>query len=149
MVAVRGVAHPPADARRQHAADLSRAEIATTDLAGQPLLWEHNGQERVGTVLASWEGPRGELRMAADVDDPTIAARVRSGSARGLSLGTDLVQNVDGDTIYRGQRELSVCEEPRRAGCYIDTVDGRSVLQRVNASAGSTFVGSNARFAST
>jgi len=138
MVAIRGVAHPPADRVRRDASDLSRAEISTTDLGGRPLLFEHDGGHRVGTVLASWEGLRGELRMAADVDDPAIAARVLNGSARGLSLGTDLVQNTSGCTLYRGQAELSVCEEPRRGGCYIDTVDGKNVLARSNASAAST-----------
>ena len=52
-LAIRGVAHPPPrrDGGRSNLADLSRAEIQSTDLAGKPLLNEHDASERVGTVL--------------------------------------------------------------------------------------------------
>ena len=52
---------------------------------------------------------------------------VRSGSMRGLSLGTGVVTDDSGATLMRTQDELSLCTEPRRGGCYIDTVDGASV----------------------
>ena len=50
---IRGVAHPAYRATvNAQPADLSRAEIRGTQLAGKPLLNEHDSSERVGTVLA-------------------------------------------------------------------------------------------------
>ena len=45
---------------------------------------EHDASERVGTVLASWEGPRGELRIAANVEDAAAQQQVRDGTLRGI-----------------------------------------------------------------
>jgi len=128
-LSIRGVAHPPPrrDGGRNNPADLSRAEIQSTDLAGKPLLDEHDADKRVGTVLASWEGPRGELRIAANVENEQAQQEVRNGSLRGLSLGTDMIMNMDGDVAYRGQAELSVCAEGRRPGTWIDNVNGQVV----------------------
>jgi hypothetical protein len=128
VLPIRGVAHPPPNRNgRGNSADLSRAEIQSTDLAGKPLLNEHDSNERVGTVLASWEGPRGELRVAANVEDPQAQQQVRDGSLRGLSLGTDMIMNMNGEVAYRGQAELSVCAEGRRPGTWIDNVNGQVV----------------------
>ena len=129
----RGVAHPPpARGGRNCPADLNAAEICTTNLGrngGTPLLVEHDHGARAGRVLASWEGRNGELRVAGVVNDPAAVQSVRSGNMRGLSLGTGVTMDVDGNALMRTQDELSLCEEPRRAGCYIDTLDGRSVRQ--------------------
>jgi hypothetical protein len=126
---IRGIAHPPPrrDGERNNPADLSRAEIRATDLAGKPLLNEHNSNERVGTVLASWEGPRGELRVAANVENVQAQQQVRDGTLRGLSLGTDLILGMDGTVAYRGQAELSVCAEGKRPGTWVDNVAGKVV----------------------
>jgi hypothetical protein len=126
---IRGVAHPPPrrDGARNNPADLSRAEIQSTDLAGKPLLNEHDASERVGTVLASWEGPRGELRIAANVENAAAQQQVRDGTLRGLSLGTDMILGMDGQVAYRGQAELSVCAEGKRPGTWVDNVAGQVV----------------------
>ena len=127
-LAIRGVAHPPPSrAGRGNSADLSRAEIQGTDLAGKPLLNEHDASERVGTVLASWEGPRGELRIAANVENAAAQQQVRDGTLRGLSLGTDMILGMDGQVAYRGQAELSVCAEGKRPGTWVDNVGGQVV----------------------
>ena len=128
-LSIRGVAHPPPrrDGTRGNPADLSRAEIQSTDLAGKPLLNEHDAEARVGTVLASWEGPRGELRIAANVEDPQAQQQVREGTLRGLSLGTDMILGMDGQVAYRGQAELSVCAEGKRPGTWVDNVGGQVV----------------------
>jgi len=127
----RGVAHPPPKrGGRECAADLNAAEIGTTNLGrrgGTPLLVEHDHGARAGRVLASWEGRHGELRVAGIVDDAAAAQTVRSGEMRGLSLGTGVTMDADGNALMRTQDELSLCAEPRRAGCYIDTLDGRPV----------------------
>ena len=111
-------------------ADLSRAEIAGTNLAGRPLLNEHDAGNRVGTCLASWEGTDGSLRVAAQVEDPHAIAQVRSGSLRGLSLGTDMILDEAGGVLYRNQAELSICEEGRRDGTWVDTIDGNVVRKQ-------------------
>ena len=126
----RGCAHPPPGHSDYDIANLSAAEISTTDLGrngGTPLLLEHDSGKVVGRCDASWEGPKGELRVAGIITDARTESDVRSGRHRGLSLGTDVIQDEFGTPLYKGQAELSVCHEPRRRGSYIDTVDGQAV----------------------
>ena len=134
---IRGTAHPPAGLQRQNLADLSAAEIRTQSLHDLPVHVEHDtSQKPVGRVQASWHGDDGELRIATRVDDPAAERDIRNGKMRGLSLGTEVVQNMDGRVLRRAQSELSVCEEPRRTGCYVDTVNGKTVHRRARFSAG-------------
>lgn len=128
-VQIRGVAHPPPprDGSRRSPADLNRAEIATTNIAGRPLLNEHDSDVRVGTCLASWPGADGSLRVAATVDDPAAIQQLKRGTLRGLSLGTDMVMSEEGGVLFRNQAELSMCSEGKRPGTWIDTIDGRTV----------------------
>lgn len=53
---------------------------------------------------------------------------------RGLSLGTEVVLDDCGRKLHSRQKELSLCEQPRRPGCWIDSIDGRSVLVQSCAS---------------
>ena len=127
-----GVAHPPPQKSRGNIADLNRAEISTTNMGknvqgGTDLLMEHDHSAKVGTVHASWEGRDGSLRVVGVVNDPSAQHAVRSGQMRGLSLGTGVIQDTTGNALMRTQDELSICEQPRRAGCYIDSIDGNSV----------------------
>jgi len=128
---IRGVAHPPPprNGGRSNRADLTRAEIDGTNLAGKPLLCEHDHGDRVGTVLASWKGRDGSLRIAANVEDAGAIDLVRKGEMRGLSLGTSMILGEDGNVAYRGQDELSICAEGKRPGTWIDTIAGKSVRQ--------------------
>lgn len=138
-LAFRGTAHPPPGWSGPDIANLSAAEIALTDMGkhgGAPLLFEHKAGQRIGTVHTSWEGPHGELRVAGTIHDPTTERSVRSGSNRGLSLGTDVIQDTTGHALFKEQQELSVCAEPRRPACYIDTIDGRRVRTTRKFSAG-------------
>jgi hypothetical protein len=126
-LSIRGVAHPPPPRRggRANRADLTNAEIGGTNLAGKPLLCEHDHGDRVGTVLASWRGRDGSLRIAANVEDAQAIQAVKRGEMRGLSLGTSMILGEDGNVAFRGQDELSICEEGKRPGTWIDTMDGR------------------------
>lgn len=128
-LAIRGIAHPPPprNGRRMNKADLTRAEIDSTRLEGKRLLREHNHGDQVGTVLASWRGRDGSLRIAANVEDPEAIKQVRKGEMRGLSLGTSMILAEDGSVAFRGQDELSICEEGKRPGTWIDTLDGKPV----------------------
>lgn len=130
-LSIRGVAHPapPRNGRRANKADLSGAEIDVTNLAGKPLLCEHDHGDRVGTVLASWRGRDGSLRIAANVEDKAAIEQVKRGELRGLSLGTSMTLDTNGNVAYRGQEELSICEEGKRPGTWIDTIGGRTVRQ--------------------
>ena len=78
-------------------------------------------------MLASWRGRDGSLRIAANVDDPGAIEQVKKGEMRGLSLGTSMILAEDGTVAFRGQDELSICEEGKRPGTWIDTMDGRPV----------------------
>lgn len=135
-VQIRGVAHPPPprDGSRRNPADLNRAEIAATNIAGRPLLNEHDSDARVGTCLASWAGNDGSLRIAANVEDPSAIKQLKNGTLRGLSLGTDMVMDEGGDVLFRNQAELSMCAEGKRPGTWIDYIDGHIVHQVACAS---------------
>lgn len=125
-LSIRGVAHPapPRSGTRSNRADLTRAEIDATNLAGKPLLCEHDHGDRVGTVLASWRGRDGSLRIAANVENEQAIDQVKRGQMRGLSLGTSMILGEDGNVAFRGQDELSICEEGKRPGTWIDTMNG-------------------------
>jgi len=134
----RGVAHPPPrrDGKRSNIADLSAAEIHELEKSntrnlgfggGTDVLVEHDHSARVGRVDASWAGRNGELRVAGTISDATAIAQVRAGKLRGLSLGTGVTQDASGNALMRTQDELSICDAPRRGGCFIDTLDGASV----------------------
>ena len=138
-ITFKGVAHPPprADGKRNHAADLSRAEISSCKMGrngGTDLLVEHEPGSQVGKVLASWEGPGGELRVQGVVRDESAVASVMSGNMRGLSLGTGVTYGAQGNVRLRNQDELSLCAEPRRGGCYIEEIDGKRVRSSHNFS---------------
>ena len=141
VLSFKGTAHPPprGDGRREHSADLSRAEISSLRMGnngGVDVLVEHDHSARVGKVLASWEGPRGELRVEGIINDGNAESQVRSGSMRGLSLGTGVTYGPSGGVLLRAQDELSICEEPRRGGCFIDELNGSRVRKSANFSAG-------------
>jgi len=134
MVATfKGIAHPPPrrDGKRNNVADLSAAEISTANMGrrgGTQMLVEHdhsNGQ--VGRVLASWEGPSGELRVHGVIEDPGAESAVRQGQMRELSLGTSVHSEADGRVLMRTNDELSICERAARPGCIITDVDDRRV----------------------
>lgn len=125
-----GVAHPPPNNQRGSIADLSAAEIGTTQMGrgqGVDVLVEHDHGNRVGSVQTSWESANGSLHVAGVITDPAAARDVRSGKMRGLSLGTSVIQDMSGKPMLRSQDEISVCVEPRRPGCYINRIDGQRV----------------------
>ena len=128
-IQIRGTAHPPPpkEGGRLSKADLTRGEISTTNMQNCPLLYEH--EDRIGTVLASWPGQDGSLRICADVEEPNAVRRIRDGTTRGLSLGTDMILTEDGSVISRIQKECSVCVEGKRNNTTIDTINGTLVHQ--------------------
>ena len=139
VLSFRGTAHPAPGVSDPDIANLEAAEIALTDLGrrgGTQILYEHNSRDKIGRCDASWEGPNGELRVSGTITDARVEASIRNGRTQGLSLGTDVVSDVNGNALYKSQQELSVCTEPRRRGCYIDVVDGKNVRKRSNASKG-------------
>lgn len=146
----KGVAHPAPrrDGKRNNVADLNRAEISALKMGrngGTDLLVEHDPGSRVGSVIASWEGPHGELRVEGVVHDNDAMSMVKDGGMRGLSLGTGVQYGEGGRPIWRNQDELSLCETPRRGGCYIDEVNGQRVRSSYCASGGVLWRGSNRR----
>jgi hypothetical protein len=136
----RGTAHPPPGVSDPDIANLNAAELSITDLGrngGLPLLFEHQSSRQIGYCQASWEGRNGELRVSGVVTDPTMERNIRSGNNQGLSLGTDVIHDVNScRSLYKEQQELSVCSKPRRPGCYIDTIDGVSIRTNRKFSSG-------------
>ncbi len=90
---------------------------------------EHDHASKIGSVTSSWRGPDGSLRVSGVVNDANAIKSVRDGSTRGLSLGTSVITDEEGTRLMVKHDELSVCERPARAGCYIDSVNGKSVRQ--------------------
>ena len=140
-----GTAHPPPGRQPAHDADLSRAEIASTNLGrrgGTEVLVEHDASAGVvGRVTSSWEGRDGSLRVSGVIHDDGAAQAVRKGSMRGLSLGTAVTSDAEtGKPLLRTHEELSVCAAPRRAGCFIDEVDGRRVRRQDRFSKGARYL---------
>lgn len=143
----RGTAHPPAGAaaNRARAPDLSAAEIHATNLGARgpganrttPVYVEHETSgAQVGHIISSYKHPvTGAMRVAGVVDDPAVAAQVRSGELRGLSLSTNLQWHPKADgkadtsrpPLSRVVDECSLCAVPGRPGCYVDTIDGQRV----------------------
>lgn len=127
-----GTAHPPDSGKRSHPADYDHAEIITTNLGHRgrhggstPILIEHEG-DPVGYVLSSYRGIKNSLRVLGVIDDEHAEELVRSGKMLGLSLSTDVIhrEGEEDKPLLRTVTELSICEEPRRPGCYISEVDG-------------------------
>jgi hypothetical protein len=141
-----GTAHPPPGSKRNEPGELNAAEIATLDMGSvgrqrvqAPVLVEHNGPP-VGRVLASWTGRKGEMRVLGRIDDAEAEVAVRNGEMRGLSLATEMHymdsdREQRGDATVRKAYELSVCEMPKRARCFIDEIDGKRVPTACYASA--------------
>jgi hypothetical protein len=129
-----GVAHPPPSTLRQNPADLSKAEISNTLMSGTPLLVEHESGTQCGQVLTSWEGPKGELKVMANVDNSDVETKIQNGTYRGLSLGTDMIKHADGHVLFRGQQELSICQEGMRHGTWIHEIDGKKVYLKTDFS---------------
>ncbi len=69
------------------------------------------------------------MRVSGVITDEDAEKLVKSGSMRGLSLGTSVTSDAMGHFALRVHDELSICEQPRRAGCWIDNVDGRQVRE--------------------
>ena len=63
------------------------------------------------------------------MQDESAIAMVKNGTMRGLSLGTGMTLDTNGNVAYRGQEELSICEEGKRPGTWIDTISGKAVRQ--------------------
>lgn len=136
-ISFKGIAHPPPrrDGKRNNAADLSAAEISTSHLGrkglpGRPVLVEHDHMGgQVGSVLTSWEGPHGELRVEGRINDPSAIAQVKSGRMRELSLGTSVHKDMarGGNVLLRQHDELSICEQAARPGCIITDINGEQV----------------------
>jgi hypothetical protein len=76
----------------------------------------------------------GSLRIAARVDDAVAEHNVRSGKMRGLSLGTDLIMSEEGEVLFRGQKECSICEEGKRDGTWMTHINNKPVHRTVRAS---------------
>lgn len=133
VASFKGIAHPPPrrDGKRNNIADLSAAEISTANMGrkgGTQMLVEHdhsNGQ--VGRVLASWEGPNGELRVQGVIEDSKAEKAMRSGAMRELSLGTSVHSEADGRVLMRTNDELSLCQRAARPGCIVTDIDSQRV----------------------
>jgi len=129
-----GRIHPPAaSSGLQEPDDLTAAEIKMYSSCGLntasdasvplPILIEHEGGA-VGSVLSSWQASDGSLKMAASIKDPEAKRMVQNGQMRGLSIGSSLHHKGSSadDKLLQTLDEVSVCEKPRRPGCWIESI---------------------------
>ena len=100
------------------------ARGAFADAGAVPLLWEHRGAP-VGVIAVIGETARG-LRIAGRIDDPGVAALVRSGALTGLSVGYRVVAAKQGAwrTIARvALAEVSLVAQPMQPGARVELVE--------------------------
>ena len=87
---------------------------------------------RTGNAVAV-PAPRGlgapTYASFGEQEEPNAVRRIRDGTTRGLSLGTDMILTEDGSVISRIQKECSVCVEGKRNNTTIDTINGALVHQ--------------------
>lgn len=130
---IDGVCHPPAHTMKgdNNLDNLTAGDIISEDLEGcnVPILVEHEGGP-VGEVLATYRGSDNSLRMFGQINDDDAKSRINSGELIGLSIGSVLQTKEEGrnKTSVRSRRcnEISICKDPRRHGCFIDKIDGKS-----------------------
>jgi hypothetical protein len=92
------------------------------------MLIEHDhGGGSVGTVLSSWEGRDGSLRVSGTIDSPRAVRAVEKGEMRELSLGTSVTSTSDGNVLMRSNDEISLCSRAARPGCRITELAGKTV----------------------
>lgn len=127
-----GIVHPP-PRPDQAKADLDEADIQSWDLGARPntyaqtrLLVEHTG-DPVGSVLASWQGPDGSMRVCGSVRDDSVCDLVREGVLRGLSLGQGMYDFGQKALPLRLIDEVSLCAEGARPGTWITRINGDQV----------------------
>lgn len=140
---IEGTIHPPApvggSAARKEIDDLTDAEMRVINLGHKTPVWiEHEAEHGdVGRVTASWRDDRGRMRMAAQITDSNAEEMIRSGQMRGLSIGSTVHHRagrpLDG-RLNHTFNEVSITEEPRRPGCYIDEIDGVGCATEAKAS---------------
>lgn len=110
--------------------DFSKEESANIDLLDVPIRLEHAEGLSVGTVQRHWNDDDGKKWILGKVDDSTLEGRFASNALQPSSTGHRLytglsLQHVhtsysDGSTSKRAV-EVSLCAEPRRAGCNVVT----------------------------
>ena len=111
MVIFKGTAHPPAHRLRQNTADLCDAEIRTTNMAGRPMLLEHNYGARIGEVLTSYRGPK-ETCGSSDMSPiPSASKRCETGRSAACPSGRVSPPPWTGKNLLRNPEELSLCAE--------------------------------------
>ena len=96
---------------------------AFADAAAVPLLWQHRGSP-VGRILAIGADATG-LRVEGVVEDARLAALVRQGAVRGLSVGyrATAVRSDARRTILRADLvEVSLVAVPMQALARVDSV---------------------------
>jgi|TARA_B110000208_G_scaffold92262_1_gene116091 hypothetical protein len=108
--------------------DFTEKESAEMDLSQVPIRIEHADSLSVGSVQRHWSDSDGKKWILGKVDDTTLEGRFASNalqpSSNGHRLYTGLsLQHVhtsysDGTTKKR-PIEISLCTEPRRAGCNV------------------------------
>jgi uncharacterized protein len=89
-----------------------------------PLLWQHRGRP-VGTVEAVAEDAAG-LRVAARIDDAEVAALVRGGALRGLSVGYRVVaarQGARRELTRVALAEVSLVAVPMQPRARVERMD--------------------------
>ena len=115
--------------------DFTKEESANMDLSDVPIRIEHAEGLAVGHVQRHWNDSDGKKWILGKVDDSTLEGRFASNalepSSDGHRLYTGLsLQHVhtsfsDGTTKKR-PIEVSLCTEPRRAGCNVISTQQQS-----------------------
>jgi hypothetical protein len=114
-----------------HTFDFTKQESENMSLHGIPIRLEHEEGLAVGHVKRDWTDADGKKWILGEVKEDTLEGRFASNAIQPSSQGHTLysglsLQHVhtsfrDGTTAKRAI-EVSLCSEPRRAGCSVTSV---------------------------
>lgn len=115
--------------------DFTKEESANMDLSDVPIRIEHTEGLSVGQVQRHWNDSDGKKWILGKLDDSTLEGRFASNALQpssdghrlytGLSLQHVHTSFSDGSTAKR-PIEVSLCTEPRRAGCNVISTQQQS-----------------------
>ncbi len=121
-VEIEGSCHPPGKENNYDGTFLTKENMKEKlkDLPGTPILWEHNGQKKIGEITDGYVDERQRLIVKGKIDRGTwegakTISSLRNGKFKGLSLGMEHLIGISADwvkIIDKKINEISVTSNP-------------------------------------
>jgi len=122
----KGIAHPRAKSNDFNGYLLNKNDMDSISkkLIGHPLVYEHNDDINVGSVLNTFLTPDHKLGIECEFYDTPEGYKaydeMRQGVVKGLSLGMNHLLNKETlEVLEKEPFHLALCRIPNLADCYI------------------------------